>query len=189
MAHQEPCQPRNPVEYDDITKKNIKNVILALEELDDNVIAIVRDLVLVRDGLNVTISEADLRRLEGDRESTYLSSDYSIEDMFEYLEVIPRAKWIWLAAMRSLSKAYTTDPARDSFDWKYRIRGIENAGDKAWKAVVAAARNFPTSRGAVIINNIIDHFRVFDDFLDLVPSESGALQERERFSDELEDTL
>jgi hypothetical protein len=42
-----------------------------------------------------------------------------LKDMLEYLKAIPGTKKVVACCDVVLSKAYTTDPAWDSFDWKY----------------------------------------------------------------------
>lgn len=159
-----PLLAEEPVEYDEVAKRNIKNLALALEELDDNVIETVRDLVLVREELNLRISSADLTQLESDRD-TYLGSGYRVEDVFAYLNTMAGRKNLWLSVVRSMSKAYTTAAEGSAFDWKYRVRAIEHAGGKAWRIAVPASHNLARFDGKNLINEIINHFSIFDDFL------------------------
>lgn len=163
----------------------LKKLLLALEDLDDSVIETVEDLVLAPSTANVSVNQDNLNYLRSSRDM-YRRANYSIDSMFDYLERLPTYTRIWTTVTRSLSTGYAQDAARKSFDWKFRIRGIQTAGDKAWRLAVPASHSL-ANRNYQTVNYLIDYFKIFDDWLDLVKEEEGM--ERERFSQEFDDTL
>jgi hypothetical protein len=175
-------------EYNDIEAENIKRLILALEELDDTVIETVRELVLAPGTVKVAISENALQEIENSRH-IYQTSNYNLESMFQYLISIQDFRKSWISVTRSLAKAYNSGPKFQDLDWKFSLRSIQNAGDKAWRAAVPASKTLGSRGGAVTINNLIAKFGVFDEFMDLAYSNAPDIESRVRFSDELNDTL
>ncbi len=166
--------------------RNIKALVTIFEELDNLVIETSREACQASMPL-VPITEDDLRALEDSRQG-YYNSNYAMVDMLGFLEEMPTLKPIWQSAMLSIIKSGSWGlGTRDEASWKFRLTQMSNVGNRAWKLVVPCTNTM--TGGADTINGIIEKFAALDDTLDYLLPVFGISSPRQRFSDELRDTL
>ncbi|KAF7509264.1 hypothetical protein GJ744_008158 [Endocarpon pusillum] len=166
--------------------RNIKALVTIFGELDNLVIEASRE-ARHPSTLPVPITEGELCTLEASRHDCY-NSNYGMVNMLRLLEEMPNLKPIWQSAMLSIIKlASWTIGTRDESSWKFRLTQISNVGDRAWRLVVPCTNTM--TGGADTINGIIEKFALLDDTLDQLLPAFGISSQRQRFSDELRDTL
>lgn len=176
-------------------RDNVKKLILAFEEVDDCFIEAVRDAVTARAQIigapsAAGISETDLQTLEAAR-SSYHASNYDMDDMIQYFRTLSSHKKAWKSVTSSLLKAYVKTSKTELFEWKIRLKSMQNAGRTAWQVAIPCTHEFAQleEERLDIINSITDKFRIFDDFIDQIWLDTGETEKRARFADEFQDTL
>jgi hypothetical protein len=173
--------------------QKLKDAILLLENMDDTLIDLCREALHFssassgQEPLGLTPSEADLRLLEVSREG-YRNSNYSPQNMVDYLASFPDLKRHWLSIARTVitwrSKA-TLQPT----EWHLRTKQLQDAGEESWRAAVPATNAIAQYGSAKAVNALTAKFRLVDDVLNRLYDSMPELGARQSFGDEYNDTL
>jgi hypothetical protein len=200
--------------YDADDHRTMRKLIQSFENMDNLVIEMAqgyRDLTVTPPGLASrvlgifgqtqpagNILEDGLHILEAAREA-YLNSNYDMESMLAYIARTSELAPTWQLMTASMLRLKNTQVANspETTYWSLIYRRLERAGTVAWESVVPASSILSKAGeevgegrgGAHMLNAIIDKFAALDDVLDVLHLEFGHGDQRQRFSDELRDTL
>jgi hypothetical protein len=173
--------------------QKLKVAILLLENMDDMLIDLCREALQFssassgQEPLGFTSSEADLRLLEVSREG-YRSSNYSPQNMVDYLASFPGLKRYWLSVARTVVN-WRLKATLQPMEWHLRTKQLQDAGDESWRAAVPATNAIVQYGSAAAVNALTAKFRLVDDILNPLYDSMPELGARQSFGDEYNDTL
>lgn len=176
----------------DLADQKLKTAILLLENMDDILLDLCREAfqfstTAAHQPLGFVCSEADLRLLEVSREG-YRNSNYSPQDMVDYLASFPDLRRYWLSVARTIV-SWRSKAALQHTERYLRTKQLQDAGDESWRASVLAANAIANYGSAAALNAVTAKYRLVDDILNRLYDAIPELGTRQLFGDEYNDTL
>ena len=184
----------------DIGVRRVKNTILALEQLENDLFEVAREAIggPIRIG-SVTITEADLRLLEVARQP-YRDSDFGLREMIDYLSTFAEFESIWIRVSRSVIRVFDATCDARLQSWHIWTEQFHRAGTMAWHEGVPACYTIQTAlqrhqpsmypeNWNRAFQSICQRLRVLDDIMDRIyPRILPDSPRREHYEDEFRDT-